>query len=850
MEQNPGLNDAEVQQRLERDGYNELPSQKPQNVFETLLEVLKEPMLIFLLICGTIYMFLGEFQDALMLLAFVFVLIGIIFYQGRKTEHALQALKDLSSPQALVIRNGIQVTIPSKEVVVDDIIILHEGDRIPADGFVISCNNLNIDESLLTGESLPVHKTVWDNNEKLAQPGGENMPFVFSGTLVTQGKGLARVTATGIDTEIGKIGKSLNTIQDEKTLLDKEIGHIVKIFLIIGLILCAIVITAYGLMHQDWLKGVLSGLTLGMSMLPEEFPVVLMIFLTLGAWRMSKKNVLTRKNQAIETLGATTVLCVDKTGTITMNQMRLHTIVSGNEAYDLDMNTKKRLAIPVNQQELLEYAVLASEKDPFDPIERELHDNIKQHLPELSKKHSGYSLVKDYPLSKDLLALSHVWKTKHQSEYVIATKGAPEAITELCHLQKPQQEAILDQVKALSDRGLRVLGVAKSVTKEAELPKEQHDFDFQFLGLIGFADPIRQSVPSAVKECYNAGIRVIMITGDYPGTAQYLAQQAGIANYENVLTGPELKELSPKELKERIKITNIFARVVPEQKLIIVKALKSNGEIVAMTGDGVNDSPALKSAHIGISMGKRGTDVAREASDLVLLDDNFSTIVSAVKLGRRIFDNLRKAVTFIFSVHIPIAGLSVLPVLFNLPVIFFPAHIAFLELIIDPACSTVYESEKEEDGIMNRPPRNLKTRLFNNSSILLSLVQGFSVLIIVFLVYLFALNRNLGEDEARALSFTTLVLCNLALIITNLSKTENVFKILRHGNKALYSLLAGTVFFLTLLLTVPFIRNLFHFAPLHFNDIIAGIIGAIACLVWFELMKFVSKLIALRKLKG
>jgi len=835
-----GLSENEVVQRLKEYGYNELPSQKKRNVFLIFLNVIKEPMLLLLLASGLIYFFLGEPKDALMLFSFVVVVVGITFYQERKTERTLEALRDLSSPRALVIRDGEQKRIAGREVVIDDIIVLAEGDRIPADATVLSCSNLSVDESLLTGESVAVRKSEFSGGEETKRPGGDDLPFVYSGTLVVQGRGIAKVTKTGVYTEMGKIGKALQNIKEEDTLLQKETGKIVRNFSIAGLILCTLVVFIYGITRGSWINGVLSGLTLGMAMLPEEFPVVLIIFLTIGAWRISKSQVLTRRSPAIETLGAATVLCTDKTGTLTLNAMHLAGLSIDGFYHEVNIDNSKIL--PEEVHDLMEYGILASQKDPFDPIERELKRVGDCCLANSEHLHSNWSLVKEYPLSKELLALSHVWESPDKKNYIIAAKGSPEAMADLCHFNKKQQDVLTKDIERMANKGLRVLGVARASFVKMTLPDIQHDFHFEFVGLLGFIDPVRSSVPSSVREAHNAGMRVIMITGDYPGTAIYIAKQIGLKNPENCMTGPELDQMDATQLSERIKTVNVFARVVPEQKLLIVNALKRNKEIVAMTGDGVNDAPALKAANIGIAMGERGTDVAREASSLVLLNDDFSSIVQAVKLGRRIFDNLKKAIAYIFSVHIPIAGMSFLPVLFQMPILLLPAHIAFLELIIDPACSVVFESCVEEKNIMSRPPRNLTDSLFNRKAFIVSLLQGASVLIVVFCVYLISLvYLNKGELEARTLAFTSLVFANIMLITTNLSWSKSLINILKEKNKAFVGVIVGALFVLVMVVYVPALRNLFHFSILSIYDFLVAFFCGIFSVIWFEGIKILNK---------
>jgi len=834
-----GLSEKLALERLKKYGYNEIPSQKKRNIFLIFFSVVKEPMLLLLIGSGLIYLFLGETSDALMLLTFVLVVITITFYQERKTERTLEALRDLSSPRALVIRDGIQKRIAGRQVVMDDIIILREGDRVPADALVLSCSNLLVDESLLTGEAMAVRKSEHNGKGLVRKPGGDDLPFVYSGTLIVQGWGIAQVNSIGIQTEMGKIGRALSNICQEDTLLQKEIRKIVRNFSIIGLSLCLLVTVIYGLTRSDWVNGILSGLTLGMAVLPEEFPVVLVIFLTLGAWRISKSKVLTRRTPAIETLGAATVLCTDKTGTLTLNAMRLTSLCVNGIYYDTE--SKKSDILPETMHDLIEYGILASQKDPFDPIEKEVKRLGEFYLSGSEHIHNNWKIVKEYPLSKELLALSHVWESPDKQNYIIATKGAPEAIADLCHFNQAQQLELSRCIEDMAARGLRILGVARAVFKKKELPDLQHDFVFNFVGLLGFIDPVRPAVPGSILEAYEAGMRIVMITGDYPGTAIHIAKEIGLKNPEVYITGQELEKMSQTELREKIITVNLFARVVPEQKLFIIDALKANGEIVAMTGDGVNDAPALKSAHIGIAMGERGTDVAREASALVLLNDDFSSIVQAVKIGRRIFENLKKAIAYIFAIHVPIAGMSFLPILFNLPLVLLPAHIAFLELIIDPACSTVFEACPEEKNIMKKPPRDLKESLFGRKSFTFSLLQGFGILAVVFLVFILALYFNKGELVARTLSFATLVFANVMLIITNLSWSKNLAEIVRLKNKALLLVVFTAISALVVVIYIPTLRELFHFSILSIFDLLLAFAFGVASLLWFECFKTLNK---------
>ncbi|KAF5078607.1 Calcium-transporting ATPase 1 [anaerobic digester metagenome] len=836
-----GLSEEAAAQRLEEHGYNELPSARERSFLVIMLDVVREPMFLLLISCGTIYLILGDLQEALMLMGFVFLIMGITFYQERKTERTLEALRDLSSPRAQVIRNGHKKRIAGREVVFDDILILEEGDRVPADAVVLSCTNLSVDESLLTGESIAVHKVPCKGIMDMHPPGGDGLPSVFSGTLVVQGQGVAQVTATGLETEIGKIGMRLETLETEDTALQKESRKFVINLALAGVLLCAAVVIIYGLTRNDWLNGFLAGITLAMAILPEEIPVVLTIFLALGAWRISQKQVLTRRSQAIQAIGSATVLCVDKTGTLTMNEMSVTSIFTDGKYYNLKSheygNETGTDNIPEDLHGIVEFSILASQRDPFDPMERSLKAFGKATLSNTEHIHDDWTLIHEYPLSGELLAMSHVWKSPDGQDYIIAAKGAPEAVADLCHLDDVQMERLSRNIGSMAGEGLRIIGVARAAFRETGLPQKQHDFKFEFMGLIGFMDPVRSGVSDAIKECYSAGIRVVMITGDYKGTAQKIAEKIGLKDPENVLSGAELDKLEDGELQEMIGSMNIFARVVPEQKLRIVNALKARGDVVAMTGDGVNDAPALKSAQIGVSMGGRGTDVARESSSLVLLEDDFSSIVAAVKMGRRIFDNLKKATAYILSVHIPIIGMSLIPVIFQLPLVLLPVHIVFLELIIDPACSIVFEAEPAEEGIMKKPPRSMTEPLFDRRTIGLSIMQGLSVLLIVLSVFVIALYTGMGELNARTLSFTTLIIANIGLIFTNLSWSGTIITTIRSPNSALWWIVGGAVLFLCLVLCFEPLRNLFSFSVLHPKDVFICLTAGLISVLWFEGLK-------------
>ena len=832
-----GLTSAQGLKKLRTEGANSLPSSKPKSFFTLALGVIKEPMFILLVACGSLYLVLGDFREGIMLLCFVFVIMGIEFFQEKKTEKALDALKDMASPRALVIRDGVETRIAGVEVVTDDLIVLQEGDRVPADATVLQSANLLVDESLLTGESVTVRKSEWDEQQEIAQPGGDDLPFVYSGSMIVQGNGIARVTSIGANTEIGKIGKALEGVKENSTRLKKEMGSLVKKLTIIAAVLCALVIVGYTLTRGNLIDGFLAGITLAMAVLPEEFPVILTVFMALGAWRMSKKKVLTRNPSAIETLGSATVLCTDKTGTLTENKMTVSQLYNGKEFHTVSNENE----LNEDFHEIMEFGILSSQTNPFDPMEQAITGMAKMYLKGTEHIHKSWKMIKEYPLSKDLLAMSRVFSEKDTQQQIIATKGAPEAIFDLCHLDTKEKTRLAKAVEELATKGLRVLGVAKAMIKTDNLPEAQHDFSFDFIGLIGLSDPIRKNVKQAVSECHQAGIRVIMITGDYPITAQHIAVEIGLENPDACMTGLELQTISDVELCHKIKDINVFARVVPEQKLKIVEALKRNGEIVAMTGDGVNDAPALKAANIGISMGKKGTDVAREASSLVLMDDNFSSIVGAIRMGRRIFDNLQKAFGYTFAIHVPIAGLSLLPILLaHLPIILWPVHIVFLELIIDPACSIIFEAEKEEENVMNRPPKSINEPFFGASKIIFSCMQGVGILVVTMVVYLVGLHMGFEAKEVRAMAFTTLIVSNIAVILTNRSWIDHIFKIIATPNKAVLWVVGGAVFFLILILNVPFFLDLFQFSKLSLINILICSLAGMTTISWFEIYKLIK----------
>jgi Ca2+-transporting ATPase len=822
-----GLSEVEAQRRLSSAGSNELPVSQPRSLVRLVREVALEPMFLLLVACGVLYMALGDVQEALMLLGFVFVVMGISFVQQRRSERSLEALRDLSSPQALVIRDGLERSVGARDLVVDDIVILAEGDRVPADLSILTCANLTIDESLLTGESVSVGKqasrpALTADDVALAQ--------AFSGTLVTRGTAWGRVTATGERSALGRIGQSLAGIVVESTPIQKETRRVVTRIAVVGLALAALLALAFGLLRGDWLHGLLAGLTLAMAILPEELPVVLTLFLGLGAWRLAREKVLARSIPAVELLGATTVLCVDKTGTLTANRMTVSRLWSTAAAHETMWEGDKGNGAPLQDElhALLEYAVLASHRRAFDPMETAIGKAGRDLLAHTEHLHTDWTLIDDYPLSPEMLAMSRVWQSSDLREFLIAAKGAPEAIVDLCHLDAEHSRIISEQVLAMAADGLRVLGVAQATFAAGELPSLQHDFAFKFLGLVGLEDPVRPDVPAAIAACRAAGIRVVMMTGDHPATAISVARQAGLGTDAPVITGTELTALSDAELQARLAKTHIFCRVQPEQKLRLVRAFRARGDVVAMTGDGVNDAPALKAADIGVAMGARGTEVARQAAALVLLSDDFA--------------NLRKAIVFVVAVHVPIVGLSILPVLFGWPMLLMPVHILFLQLIIDPACSVVFEAEPLEEDAMKAPPRRQDQRLFDSAVLTRGLCQGIGLLALLVLSYAgtrwFVATDAVRDDTARALTFVVLVLSNLGLIQSNRSWGRSALKGAGASNRQFGWIALETVVVLCAVLTVPALGRLFSFVTPSPQLLAAGVGMAVLSLLWFECVKW------------
>lgn len=825
-----GLSAPEAAQRLQQDGPNVLASEQRRTWRMILRETLREPMFMLLLAAGTLYLTLGERQEGLVMFGLVLVVLSLTLYQEGRTEHALRALRELTSPRALVLRDGVVQRIAGAEVVRGDLLVLVQGDRVAADACLLNGADVQVDESLLTGESVPVDKST-DGETRL-----------FAGTLLVNGHATARVTATGAHSEIGRIGSLLQGLVQERSPLKRQTARLVQSLALIAFATSAALVLMLGVTRGDWMAALLAGIALAMAMLPEEFTVVLTVLPALGAWRLAQHQVLTRRIAAIETLGAATVLCVDKTGTLTENRMTVVALYApaahAAPQEHLALAAGATTALPDEFHALVEYAILASMAQPYDPMEQAFHRLGQVTLGQTEHLHQDWTLLHEYGLTPELRAMAQVWQATQGEAHVVAAKGGPEAIADLCHLDAAMLARLTLAADAMAAQGLRVLGVARAQFVGQQWPAAEHDFEFTFVGLLGLADPLRAGVKAAVADCHSAGIRVMMITGDYPLTARAIAAQAQIVcdGATELLTGDELTRLDDAQLQARIPAVTVCARIAPEQKLRLVQALKRQGDIVAMTGDGVNDAPALKAAHVGVAMGGRGTDVAREAASIVVLDDNFASIVQGVRLGRRIYDNLYKAMSYILAVHVPIAGLALVPVLLGWPVLLLPMHIACLELVIDPACSLVFEGEPAEADLMQRPPRDPEAPLFGRQAMLLALVRGLGVLLVVLLGYGWAIG-HLPEPQARAFGFTALVVGNLALILSNRSSSRSLWFTLRVPNRTLWLVTGFAATMLGLTLYVPPLAQLFQFAPLSSAALAGALALGLLGVFWFEVLK-------------
>ncbi|HOJ12244.1 MAG TPA: cation-translocating P-type ATPase [Clostridiales bacterium] len=828
-----GLNSAEAKRLQQQYGKNELTPQKKEGFLQKVLHIIFEPMFLLLIVAAIIYFILGEPRDGAIMLIFVIGIISIDVIQEWKTDKTLSALKDLSAPHIKVIRDGKEMMIASTDLVPGDLMMIYEGVKIPADGIVVKCSDLCVEESSLTGEAEGVWKVTSENADLSNDYWRKD--YCYAGTLVTQGTGTVLVDKIGANTEYGKIGMNVAAAPDEPTPLQKQTGKLVKtcagiagvLFVLVG------VVTYFNIpdhaLGDRLIESILAGITLAMAMIPEEFPVILTVFLSMGAWRLAKKQSLVRKLPSVETLGSVSVLCVDKTGTITMNRM----VVQETWAPNGDEHT------------LIETMGLGCEIDAYDPMEKAMLAYCDSHG--ISKEHLfNGELISEYAFTNELKMMGHIWR--RNGRISIAAKGSPEQILTICNMTGKDRETAENKIIEMSKEGLRVIAVANAtLASEDEIPSSITECSLNLCGLIGLADPPRESVKSDIAVCRKAGIRVVMITGDNGITASSIARKIGMEHSDNIITGDMLNEMSDNELRKAVKDVSIFSRVIPEHKMRIVKAFKENGEIVAMTGDGVNDAPALKHADIGIAMGKRGSEVSREAADLILMDDNFTTIVETVKDGRRIYDNIRKAVGYVFTIHIPIALTSLLaPILGIAPaaLMLLPLHVVLLELLIDPTCSIVLERQPAETDIMERGPRDPKEKLLNIRTILKSVIQGLVVFVASFGTYYAILNGDpTNASIARAMGLTIIMLSNLFLVQVNSSDRDFAFQSIARLSKdwVMWAVSIGTLLMLAIILYTP-LSGFLKLSPLTTVQFFTSVGIAVAAVFWYEIIKLIKRI--------
>jgi len=829
-----GLTSEQAQKLQEQFGKNQLTDEKKQSFLSKAIHIICEPMFLLLIVAAVIYFILGEPRDGAIMLIFVIGIISIDIIQEWKTDKTLNALKDLSAPHVTVIRDGKEQMIASVDLVPNDLMIIAEGVKIPADGEVVKASDLCVDESSLTGEAEGVWKLTTDTTDKNSNDYWRK-DYCYAGTLVIQGSATIRVDKIGAATEYGKIGANVASAMENPTPLQKQTGQLVKLCAGIAGVLFALVsvFTYYNLpdhvFRERIIESILSGITLAMAMIPEEFPVILTVFLSMGAWRLAKKQSLVRKLPAVETLGAVSVLCVDKTGTITMNQMTV----------------RDTWSVGTDARELIEIMGLACEIDAYDPMEKAMLDYCETFG--INKDHLfGSELITEYAFTNDLKMMGHVWK--HDGEIIIAAKGSPERILTICNMNDAERQQTEEEINKMSKQGLRVIAVGiMKPNSEAEIPVTITDCILTLCGLIGLADPPRESVKRDIENCTRAGVRVVMITGDNGITASSIAKQVGMMGSDKIITGDELNGMSDAELRERVRDVSVFSRVVPEHKMRIVKAFKENGEVVAMTGDGVNDAPALKHADIGIAMGKRGSEVSREAADLILLDDNFSTIVDTIRDGRRIYDNIRKAVGYVFTIHIPIAFAALLAPLLNIipaNLLLLPLHVVLLELIIDPTCSIVLERQPAEHNIMERQPRNPQENILTAGTLTKSIIQGLAIFAASFGTYYLLLQQNPENAAlARTMALSIIIIANLFLVQVNSSNYDSMVQsmIRLAKDRVMWGVSIGTIAGLLLILYTP-LSGILKLAPLTAGQLSGAVIIAAVSVLWYEIVKLVKRM--------
>jgi P-type Ca2+ transporter type 2C len=819
-----GLTDKEVQESRMRHGKNKMDERQQSGFFIALKDLLKEPMFILLLAASTIYFIIGDVGDGIFMAAAIVLVAAISLYQDSRSRNALAALKSLTQPKSKVIRNRILTEIRSEEIVLGDLMVVEEGSSIPADGKIIQANDFSVNEAILTGESLPVSKDSEENT------------IVYQGTVVTGGLAICEVTAIGNQTRLGKIGKSLEAIEEEETPLQLQIRSFVKKMAIIGAVVFLIVWGINYFQSGDVLDSLLKALTLAMSILPEEIPVAFTTFMALGSWRLMKLGVIVKQTKTVETLGSATVICTDKTGTITENRMTLTKLY----ALSTDHITTMQEALMEDEKEVVRLGMWASEPIPFDPMEIALHEAYAKSSPR--DERPDYTMVHEYPLSGKPPMMTHIFENKAGNR-VIAAKGAPEALLAVSSVTEQERTKILEAVKSLSLEGYRVLAVGISQIDGVVYPEQQQQLHFVFKGLLAFYDPPKKNIKPVFDAFYNAGINVKILTGDNAETTATIARQVGFRGTDRSLTGEELVTMSEAELSKKVMDTNIFTRMFPEAKLRILNALKATGQVVAMTGDGVNDGPALKAAHIGIAMGMKGSEIAKQASSLILIDDDLAKMVDAVAMGRKIYANLKKAIQYIISIHIPIILTVFLPLVFGwvYPNIFSPVHIIFLELIMGPTCSIIYENEPMEKNTMVQKPRPFVTTFFNWSELSTSIVQGLVITLGVLLAYQYAVQHGYSESLTRTMVFTALISANIFLTLVNRSFYYSIITTAAYKNNLVPLIIGITLLLTASILYIQPLTKFFRFEQLSASNALISIVIGFLSVIWYEGVKAIKR---------
>jgi Ca2+-transporting ATPase len=817
-----GFTDEQVLDARRKHGENKLAYKKENGFLSAVKSISKEPMVLLLLATSSIYFISGNTGDGIFM-AFAIVLVaGISLYQDSRSRNALEKLKNLNQPISKVIRNGETKEVKSEELVVGDSLMIEEGTAVAADGNIVHSNDFSVDESILTGESLSVYKD---------STAGKNQ--VFRGTTVASGLAIISITAIGNETKLGKIGKSLETIQEEKTPLELQINSFVKKMVIVGVVVFFIVWSINYFQTYSFSNSLIKALTLAMSILPEEIPVAFTTFMALGAWRLMKMGIIVKQMKTVETLGSATVICTDKTGTLTENRMslaKIFTLISGKIS-------KPENIVNDEEKNLIEIAMWASEPIAFDPMEIALHTVYGTTFP--SDERPNFKLVHEYPLAGKPPMMTHVFENS-SGKRIIAAKGAPEAMMNVSDLTIPQKKQLGDALTELTTEGYRVLGVGEANFKGSDYPKEQQEFPFTFKGIIAFYDPPKENITQVLADFYTAGIAVKIITGDNATTTNAIAKQVGFRGFEKSISGDDLMNLSDEAIKKTVGDVQVFTRMFPEAKLKIINALKENNEIVAMIGDGVNDGPALKAAHIGVAMGSKGTEIAKQAASLILKEDDLSKLVDAVAMGRKIYTNLKKAIQYIISIHIPIILTVFLPLALGwlYPNIFTPVHIIFLELVMGPTCSIIYENEPMEKNSMSQKPRALTSTFFNLKELTTSIIQGLVITAGTLLIYQYAVHQGLNEELTRTMVFTVLIAANIVLTLVNRSFYYSIFTTVRYKNNLVPLIIGITIFITGLLFYVKPLSSFFDFESPSMMHLSIGIVTGFLSVIWYEGVKW------------